>query len=202
VLFVHGFESDAQSPRTVPISRRLAKRGLIGARVELTGHGRSEGELEDATDEQMAKDVALAVSQVKRLHEVHDECLSLVGAGTGATLALEYAAHDPAIRSIVVRGPMSGDEIERAIDIKQPTMLVYAEREQELGEQKRRYGDRLPSTHKILEIPDATRLFNDAISLEMMINASVDWIVDHLPRAKKAAAAAAAATETADDGAA
>ncbi|MBT8487180.1 MAG: hypothetical protein KJO43_16505, partial [Phycisphaerae bacterium] len=70
VIFAHGYESDGRNPRTVPISQRLAKRGIIGVRVNFTGHGRSEGELEEATEEQMASDLRLIVDRICDLAEV------------------------------------------------------------------------------------------------------------------------------------
>ena len=61
-----------------------------------------------------------------------------------------------------------------------PTMLIYAEQETEFAQASREKGAKLPSIHKVLEIPDATRLFNDQISLEMMVGATIEWLVDHL----------------------
>jgi len=70
VIFAHRFESDGRSPRTIPISRRLAKRGIIGVRMDFTGHGRSEGELHDATNQRMFNDLQIAYHNVCQLNEV------------------------------------------------------------------------------------------------------------------------------------
>ena len=179
VIFAHGFESDARSARTIPIAQRLAKRGIIAVRPDFTGHGHSEGELEDATEDRLYNDLKIVVNAVRPLDEVDEERLGLVGSGTGAMLALRLAV-DPRIKAVVVRGPMCGKEIDAATKVKAPALLVYAEQETEFARKSREEGRTLPSTHQILEIPDATRLFNDAISLEMMVGATVDWLFDHL----------------------
>ena len=61
-----------------------------------------------------------------------------------------------------------------------PTMIIYAEHDHALDAANRELAKRLPSIHQRLEIPDASRVFNDQVSREMMVSASVDWLVDHL----------------------
>ena len=40
--------------------------------------------------------------------------------------------------------------------------------------------EHLGATHECMRIPDSNRLFNDPISMELMINATVEWIADHI----------------------
>jgi len=180
VVFAHGYESDGRNRRTVPISSRLAKRGIIGVRANFTGHGRSEGELADATEARMASDLAHILTGVRHLDEVDSDRMGLVGSASGATIVLKLAAGMAGLRGIVVRGPMIGGELELAATVKSPTLLVFATLDEPFASHARRKSAGLPSTHELLEIPDSTRLFNDAISMEMMVGASVDWIVDHV----------------------
>jgi putative phosphoribosyl transferase len=180
VIFAHGYESDGRNPRTVPVSRRLAKRGVMGIRADFTGHGRSEGDLRDATPEQMASDLSLIVDSVRVLDEVDNARLGLVGSGSGTLLALELARAQDAIRAVVARGPMCGSEPERAAQVNAATMLVYAERDAAVTGAFRALTRTLASSHKSVEIPGADRLFNDEISREMVTGATVDWLVDHL----------------------
>jgi putative phosphoribosyl transferase len=179
VVFAHGFESDARNPRNVPISQRLAKRGLISVRPDFTGHGRSEGSLDDATAECMLEDLRCVVRNVRQLHEVDGERLGLVGSGSGAILALTLAREDPDIRAVVIRGPMCGDELKVAESVKAPTLLIYADQDPGFASVRDREHP-LPSTHQTLEIPDSTRLFVDPISRELMFGATVDWLYDKL----------------------
>ena len=180
VIFAHGFESDARSPRTVPISQRLAKRGIIGVRFDFTGHGRSDGRLDDATDERMINDLHLVHLHIARLKEVDATRVGINGSGTGGMLALAYAAARPEIAALVIRGPVCGEEIGAAANVHAPTLLVHAERDTALNSSIEALDSQLASSHQLLRIPDCNRLFSDPISLELMIDASVHWLQDHL----------------------
>jgi dienelactone hydrolase len=180
VIFAHGYESNARSPRNLPISRRLAMRNVIGVRVDFTGHGHSEGLLEDATDERMLRDLRIVHEQVANLHEVDEQRIGINGSGTGGMIALQYAAGHDDLEALVIRGPVCGDEIDAAKSVTAPTLLIHAERDTALCSGVEALDRQLHTTHELLRIPDSSRLFNDPISLELMIDASVDWLVDHL----------------------
>ena len=198
VVFAHGYESDGRNPRSIPISRRLAKRGIIGIRMNFTGHGQSQGELAEASEASMYDDLKRVLIAIRHLDEVDTNRIGLIGSGSGSMLAMNLSAEDPSIlRSIVARGPMHGTEIEALLHVKTPSLLIYAEQERDFAERVRKHRKDIPSTHEILEVPDATRLFNDAISLELMVNASVQWTTDHLGvSSSDSSAAMPAITET------
>lgn len=180
VIFAHGFDSDARSPRSVPISRRLAQRGIIGVRMDFTGHGRSEGETEQATDVQMLHDLHTVYQAVENIHEVDSQRIGINGAGTGGLIALYYAAKQPAVRSLVIRGPICGREVEAASQVKAPTLLIHAEYDTALRESVEAINHALGARHELLRIADSNRLFGDPVSLELMVSASVDWFSDQL----------------------
>lgn len=178
VIFAHHLESDGQDPRTKLTSLRIAKRGLIGVRAEFAGHGRSEGDLTDATDVRMFGDLSTVYSNICPLDEADENHVGLVGTGTGAMLCIEIARRVPNVAALVIRSPLpTGKELALLQHVKTPTLLIHAGLEPPLDEAARQ---KLPRQHQIVEIPDATALFNDPISLEMMVGASVEWLVDHL----------------------
>lgn len=185
VIFAHGYESNSVSPRNVPISRRLAKRGIIGVRFDFTGHGRSEGTLEQATDEQMLSDLRNVCNAIVNLNEIDPKRLGLVGSGTGGLLAMQFAASEPLLGSLVLRGPLCGDESDIAPLIRAPTLIIHAESDTALEEGVNSINDHLSCTHECMRIPHSTRLFNDPISMELMINATVEWFADHLMHVQK-----------------
>lgn len=180
VVFAHGFESNAVSARNVPISRRLAKRGIIGVRLDFTGHGRSEGTHDDATDEQLLDDLHCVFERIVTLSEIDKHRLGLVGSGTGALTTLQMAASEPLLGALVLRGPMIGDERELARQVRAPTLVIHAEGDTALLEGVDILEEHLGATHECMRIPKSNRLFNDPISMELMINASVEWLADHL----------------------
>jgi putative phosphoribosyl transferase len=180
VVFAHGFESDAHSPRSLPISRRLARRDIIGVRIDFTGHGRSEGSPDEADDARMLADLDMVYRSVAGLQEVDPSRIALVGSGTGGMLVLTFAAAHPEIKALVIRGPVCGGEIDAARSVKAPTLLIHAEHDTALQESVEAIDRQLAASHSLLRIPDSSRLFADPISLELMIDASIDWLDDHL----------------------
>ena len=180
VIFAHGFDSNCRSPRSVPISMRLAKRGIMGVRMDFQGHGRSDGDLEKCTHENMLSDLRTVFENL--CYDVRtSKCqVGLCGAGTGAQIALDFAAEEPRIASVVVRGPICGGAVDAARNITAPTLIIHAEGDDELAKDAYAINQLLPSTHRLLIVPECNRLFNDPISMELMVNASVDWLDDHL----------------------
>ena len=188
VIFAHGLESDGRSPRSVPISRRLAKRGIIGVRMDFTGHGRSEGSFKDATGEQMLADIRAVFENVRNLDEVDSQHIGLNGSGTGGMIALCFAASTSDVAALVLRGPAFDRDLREARQVTAPTLLIHAERDTALADTAGAIARELTCTHELLKIPDSNRLFNDPISRELMVSASVDWLADHLTAASSAAA--------------
>lgn len=180
VVFAHGFESDARSPRSLTISRRLAKRGIIGARMDFTGHGRSGGTTEEATDSQMISDLHVVFQNIAGLAEVDRNRIGLVGSGTGGMIALHYAGQVPGIATLVIRGPVCGRETIAARQVKSPTLLIHAESDTALFDAVQTLDRELAAPHQLLRIPNSNRLFSDPISMELMVSATLDWLVDHL----------------------
>ena len=180
VIFAHGFESNARSPRSIVISRRLAQRGIIGARMDFTGHGRSEGRIEDASDVQMIADLHVVYQSIAGLAEVDAHHMGVVGAGTGGMIALHYAAQVPSVKALVIRGPVCGRETVAARQVKAPTLLIHAESDTALFDSVQTLDRELAAQHQLLRIPNANRLFNDPISMELMVSATADWMIDHL----------------------
>ena len=180
VIFAHTRESDGHSPRTVPISRRLAKRNLVGVRMDFSGHGRSDGSLDEATDERMLADLRTVFDNVQLLQEVDPARIGINAAGTAINIALRFAAERPDVAAIVIRGPLSANEIEITSEVKAPTLLIHGEHDSDLSRLAQSLEEDLASIHRLLVIPESNRWFNDPISLELMVSASVDWLADHL----------------------
>jgi putative phosphoribosyl transferase len=180
VVFAHGAESSCRSTRNVSISHRIAKRGIIGARVDFTGHGRSEGTPQDATDEQMMADLHTMMRAAVQLSEVDPHRIGLVGSGTGGLIALHYAAQIHDLKALVVRGPVCGRETVAARMVKAPTLIIHAEQDTALLDAAETLDREMTAPHELLRIANCNRLFNDPVSLELMVNATVDWLVDHL----------------------
>ena len=57
---------------------------------------------------------------------------------------------------------------------------IHAESDTALEGGVNSINDHLSCIHECMRIPQSNRLFNDPISMELMLNATVEWFVDHL----------------------
>ncbi|MHC4303832.1 MAG: phosphoribosyltransferase family protein [Planctomycetota bacterium] len=176
VMFAHEIESDGRNRRNVLISRRLAKRGVVGVRLDFTGHGRSDGTIEDATAERMLADLRTVHDNLCVLDEIDNARIGIRGSGTGSVIAIHFAAREPQITVMVLRGPWPGGDPEIAQHVNAPTLLIHAENDQGMMALEKQ----MAASHEVLVIPESGRVYNDPISVELMVNATVDWLVDHL----------------------
>lgn len=200
VIFAHDLQSDAKSQRSVPISRRLAKRGIIGVRMDFTGHGRSDGNSEKVTLEQMLEDLRAVYDFVQTLDEVDENSIGLNGAGNGGLIALCNAAYNNQVKALVLRGPVIGNRHKEARRVTAPTLIIHAERDTVLADSMEQLDHEFIVKHQLLRIPDSTRLFHDPISRELMVSASVDWLVQHLTAKTSKANSCDALSQHADSG--
>jgi dipeptidyl aminopeptidase/acylaminoacyl peptidase len=75
-----------------------------------------------------------------------------------------------------------GSEGDAARRVAAPTLIIHGERDTALAASVEAIDRGLVSSHRLLVVPDSSRLFNDPISRELMIDATVSWFVDHLGR--------------------
>ena len=103
-------------------------------------------------------------------------------------IALCFAASTSDVAALVLRGPVFDRDLREARQVTAPTLLIHAERDTALADTAGAIARELTCTHELLKIPESNRLFNDPISRELMVSASVDWLADHLTTASSAAA--------------
>ncbi len=118
----------------------LRKAGYAVLAIDMRGHGDSKAggkvdmeELDDKKAEpicaQMAQDVAAAVAYLKGREEVDSTRIVLIGGSIGANVALNHAARDASVRSVVLLSPgleYMGIKTKDAMKscVKRPVLLV------------------------------------------------------------------------------
>jgi len=108
----------------------------------------------------------------------------------------------PQVKALVIRGPVCGRETIAARHVKAPTLLIHAEADTALFDSIQTLDRELASQHRLLQIPNSNRLFNDPVSMELMATATADWLVDHLivtPTVRPTTAAAPAEVQLAPE---
>ncbi len=187
VLIAHGSGSGRHSPRNRWVADRLRHCGIASLLVDwLTPdetaigscRGRPQPELEDLA--------ARMVALIDRLPEgsagpLADLDLGLFGASTGAAVALMAAAARPGrVRALVSRGGRPDLAQQQLAAVQTPTLLLVGGRDPVVLDLNRRAAAQLGGPCRLLVIPAAGHLFEEAGCLDQVAAASATWFLDHL----------------------
>ena len=182
VLFAHGSGSSRHSPRNNPVARVLHAKGVGTLLMDLLT-------VAEDLDYQTRFDISLlthrlvAATRWVRLFEVTRALpVGYFGASTGAAAALQAAAAlGPLINAVVSRGgrPDLAGSHDLA-QVKAPTLLLIGGRDEEVIELNRQAYARLPGTKELRIIPGATRLFEEAGTLEEVARQAAMWFGRYL----------------------
>jgi putative phosphoribosyl transferase len=182
VIFAHGSGSSRLSPRNIAAAERLARAGLGSLLFDLLTP-------EEAEDRRKVFDIALLADRVVAAmgwtlaqHWSSGLRLGLFGASTGAAAALVAASLRPQdVHAIVSRGgrpDLAGDYLPQ---VRAPTLLIVGGADTEVLAMNQDAARRLTCPHRLLVVPDATHLFEEAGTLDAAIDAACAWFLDHLP---------------------
>ncbi|MCK5629491.1 MAG: alpha/beta fold hydrolase [Nanoarchaeota archaeon] len=122
VIFSHGLSSGKDSSRNNAISDALIEKGIATFLLDFTGHGESEGSIDEASVEQMAGDLGAAIDYIEGLKEFKK--IGISGSSLGGTVAILTVAADKRISAMVLRAPPSEGYYEHAKKIKIPVMIL------------------------------------------------------------------------------
>ena len=104
----------------------------------------------------------------------------LFGACPGAAAALVAAAGDESVRAVVSRGgrpDLAGDALR---DVEAPTLMIVGGRDSRILDANRLASRELRAPHRIVVIPGATRLFEEAGALERVAGLATAWFEQNL----------------------
>jgi alpha/beta superfamily hydrolase len=98
VILCHGMESDKNSEKVVFLSRELARRGILALRFDFSYAGESSGKFEDITYSGEVEDLKAAYALLESRHAGKT---AILGSSMGGTVALMFAAREPAAAALV-----------------------------------------------------------------------------------------------------
>jgi predicted phosphoribosyltransferase/dienelactone hydrolase len=180
VVFAHGWGSSQDSPRNRAVAEALRRLGFAAFLFDFTGHGGSGGTPEDSTQAQQVADLAAALDVLEGLEVVDRHRLGVVGASSGAAVAVLSAIRDPRIRVLVLRSPNLTGAEGAVPRVSVPTLLVVGEHDEPIrtaiGPLLSRFGG--PWALEI--IPGGDHLFDDPAALTRATAVTVAWFKDNL----------------------
>lgn len=98
VILCHGMESDKNSEKLVFLSRELARRGVVALRFDFSYVGESSRKFEEITYSGEVEDLQAAYAL---LGSRHAGKTAILGSSMGGTVALMFAARQPAAAALV-----------------------------------------------------------------------------------------------------
>ena len=185
VLFAHGSGSSRHSPRNQFVARTLNRAGLGTLLFDLLTP--EEEVLDMYTREHrfniglLAERLVHATKWARQQEETRDQRIGYFGSSTGGAAALVAAAELPQeVGAVVSRGgrpDLAGDALPK---VQGPTLLIVGGNDNIVIELNEMARDRMRCEVKLVIIPGATHLFEEAGALEQVAKLASDWFSLHL----------------------
>jgi len=180
VVFSHGMYSGKDSPRNREVAAALLARGLSAFLFDYTGHGDSEGSLEDSTLERQVGDLGSALDYLQEELAGRLGPLGVSGSSTGGTVALLRAARDDRIRALVVRSVRDYGVSEVAGLVEAPTLVIVGEEDTGVVPEAKHIYAALGGIKNLLVVPGADHLFSGPGQMRQVTEATVSWFARYL----------------------
>lgn len=185
VVFAHGSGSGRHSPRNQYVAKTLRESGLATLLFDLLT---LEEEAEDLINGRQRFDIELlsrrlagATDWIQSNKDTRDLGLGYFGASTGAAAALVTAARKPeVVKAVVSRGgrpDLAGPVLDR---VKAPTLLIVGGDDLPVIEMNRKALAVISAVKKLVIVPGATHLFEEAGTLEQVSSLARDWFTKYL----------------------
>ena len=193
VLFAHGSGSSRHSPRNRHVARVLNEAKLATLLVDLLTPAEEAVDLHSG---HLRFDVGLLAGRLTgvtewltQYRETHQLTIGYFGASTGAGAALVAAAEFPElIGSVVSRGGRP-DLAESALArVRAPTLLIVGGNDLPVLTLNEEAFAQLRTAKRLVVVPGATHLFEEAGALDEVARLARDWFEQHLMRAQSHAA--------------
>jgi dienelactone hydrolase len=183
VAFAHGSGSSRFSPRNNYVAEALQDAGLATLLFDLLTD-------DEAKDRANVFDIPLLAERLIMAadwlgHDAQTEPLPLgyFGASTGAAAALAAAAHAPGrVAAVVSRGgrpDLAGFCLDK---VEAPTLLIVGGHDEQVLELNRAALQQLTCEKELAIVPGATHLFEEAGTLDQVIELARSWFLKHLSR--------------------
>jgi dienelactone hydrolase len=185
VVFAHGSGSGRFSPRNRAVAEALVDAGLATLLMDLLT---PEEEAEDLRTGRLRFDVELlgerVIGSIDWLGSDPDVVqlpIGCFGASTGAAAALIAAAERPQrVAAVVSRGGRPDLAAHALPRVGAPTLLIVGGRDDEVIRLNRYAESQLAGESRLVIVPGAGHLFEEAGALEKVSALARDWFLAHL----------------------
>ena len=187
VIFAHGSGSGRFSPRNNQVARRLQESGFATLLPDLLKEG-------EERDRRNVFDIPLLAQRLKEVTEWAEAVpargslpIGYFGASTGAGAALLAAAgSDARVRAVVSRGGRPDLAMAALPSVDAPTLLLVGSLDTQVLDLNRAALAQLRCVKKLVVIPGASHLFEEAGTLDQVVSEASNWFSEHLREVEQA----------------
>lgn len=180
VVFAHGFHSGRHSTRNIQIADGLVAHGIAAFLIDFTGHGESEGSIEQATVEQMTGDLRAAVDTIAGHPRIDATRIAVAGSSSGGIVALLEAADDSRVRVLVLRSVPAQGLIAPAGRVRAATRVLAGGDDMPIAVEDEVLAEAIAGEHDFVLIPGAGHLFEEPEHMATVARLTIEWCVSHL----------------------
>ena len=185
VLFAHGSGSSRFSPRNQYVAKEFNKAKISTLLFDLLTPEEEETDIVTAHYRfnigLLAERLIGATQWLRNDPQTKKLAFGYFGASTGAAAALIAAAKLPTeIKSVVSRGGRPDLAGKYLRNIMAPTLLLVGGLDTEVIELNREAMEQMTAEKKLVIVPGATHLFEEAGKLEEVARLSSDWFLKYL----------------------
>jgi len=184
VLFAHGSGSSRFSPRNQYVAKEFNKAKIATLLFDLLTPEEEETDIVTAeyrfNISLLAERLIGATQWLRNDPQTKKLAFGYFGASTGAAAALIAAAKLPKeIAAVVSRGGRPDLAGKYLSNVKAPTLLLVGGLDIEVIELNREAMEQMTGDKKLVIVPGATHLFEEAGKLEEVSKFSVDWFLKY-----------------------
>ena len=184
VLFAHGSGSSRFSPRNQYVAKEFNKAKIATLLFDLLTPEEEETDIVTAEYRfnigLLAERLIGATQWLRNDPQTKKLAFGYFGASTGAAAALIAAAKLPKeITAVVSRGGRPDLAGKYLRNVMAPTLLLVGGLDIEVIELNREAMEQMPSEKKLVIVPGATHLFEEAGKLEEVAKFSSDWFLKY-----------------------
>lgn len=190
ILFAHGSGSSHKSPRNIYVSNALNEAGFATLLFDLLTTDEAQDRYNVFDIPLMTRRLLVATDWAQRNYS--DLTVGYFGASTGAAAALRAAQDRQDIFAVVSRGGRPDLAMDSLARVNAPTMLIVGAEDGPVIPLNQKAQAKLENS-KLVLIPHATHLFEEAGALEEVVDHAVKWFsqcfdsysVAHRPSSEK-----------------
>ncbi len=181
VIFAHGSGSGRLSPRNNFVARHLQQAGLATLLLDLLTEEEADDRRKVFDIDLLADRLLLAKAWLEAEPRTRNLGIGYFGASTGAGAALQAAAREPSnIKAVVSRGGRPDLAESYLPSVTAPTLLIVGGHDEPVIEMNQAAYDLLTCEKKLVIVPDATHLFEEAGTLEQVAEYASKWFRRYL----------------------